>query len=48
MEGRMLRLSYVSFRREARWLMLLAVAIPALGFLIAIVIPALARWLGWR
>ena len=44
----MLRLSYVSFQREARWLMILALAVPAIGLLFAIVIPAVARWLGWR
>ncbi len=44
----MLRLSDVSFQREARWLMVLVFAIPALGFLLTVVVPALARWLGWR
>ena len=42
----MLRLSYVSFQREARWMMILAFAVPAIGFLFAIVDPcpgALAR-----
>jgi hypothetical protein len=44
----MIRLSDVSFQREARWLLFLTVVIPAVGFVIAVVIPAVARWLGWR
>jgi hypothetical protein len=44
----MLRLSSVSFKREAEWLLVLGVGIPVLGFLFAVALPALARWLGWR
>ncbi len=34
-----------TFEREARWLLLLAVGLPALAIFLAIVVPALARWL---
>jgi len=44
----MLRLSDVSFEREARWLLVVFVALPVLGFLLTVVIPALASWLGAR
>jgi hypothetical protein len=44
----MLRLSYVSFKREAAWLLVVGLGIPLIGVLAAIVVPALARWLGWR
>ncbi len=43
----MLRLSYVSFRREAMWLMIAALALPVVAWVIAVVVPALSRWLGW-
>ena len=44
----MLRLAHVSFRREARWLMIAAFALPVIGLLMAVVFPAVGRWLGWR
>ena len=34
-----------TFRREANWLLVLVVGVPALGILLAIVWPAVARWL---
>jgi hypothetical protein len=43
----MLRLSYVSFKREATWLLVVGLGIPLVGFLAAVVFPAIARWFGW-
>ena len=37
-----------TFKREAKWLVWLTVVPPAIGILIAIVWPAVARWLGAR
>jgi hypothetical protein len=35
-----------TFRREARWLMWLGLAVPVLAFLLAILWPAMVRWWG--
>jgi phosphotransferase system glucose/maltose/N-acetylglucosamine-specific IIC component len=37
-----------SFKREAKWMLILTLVLPALGILITIVWPAVARWLGAR
>jgi phosphotransferase system glucose/maltose/N-acetylglucosamine-specific IIC component len=37
---------HFTFKREAKWLMLLTLVLPVLAFLFAIVWPAVARWLG--
>jgi hypothetical protein len=29
-------------------MLILSCALPGIGFLVAVVIPAVARWLGWR
>ena len=44
----MFRLAHFSFRREARWLMLLVFALPVIAILAALAVPAVAHWLGWR
>ncbi len=36
-----------TFKREAKWLLALSL-LPVIGFLVAIVWPAIARWLGAR
>jgi len=37
-----------TFRCEANWVLLLVVGVPAIGILVAIVWPAIARWLAAR
>jgi hypothetical protein len=37
------RFSGIDFKREARWLLIVAGLLPAIGILLAIVIPALFR-----
>jgi hypothetical protein len=37
-----------TFKREATWLLVLTVVVPAAGILLAIVWPAVARWLAAR
>ncbi len=37
-----------TFKRESGWLLLLTVGPPALGLLMVVVLPAIARWLGLR
>jgi phosphotransferase system glucose/maltose/N-acetylglucosamine-specific IIC component len=37
-----------TFKREAKWLMVPTLALPAIGILLAILWPAVARWLGAR
>ena len=34
-----------TFKREAKWLLALVVGLPVIGILVAIVWPAIARWL---
>ncbi len=35
-----------TFKREVKWLFLIGVLPPTVGILIALVLPAIARWLG--
>jgi phosphotransferase system glucose/maltose/N-acetylglucosamine-specific IIC component len=39
---------HFTFKREAKWLLILSLALPAIGILFAIVWPVVARWLGAR
>ncbi len=38
----------VTFKREAQWLLVLTVGLPALGILFAILWPMIARWFAAR
>jgi hypothetical protein len=37
-----MRFAQADFKREARWLLLLAVVVPTIGMLLAVVLPALS------